>query len=428
MKFHSTRSDTEQLLISEAMMQGLAPDGGLFIPDHFPKHLLEDFNQVTSYPEFAYHVLKPYFQSDELADQLEAICHEAFNFELPIKILDTYNLVLELFHGPTLSFKDFGARFLASCLSRLATEKPFTILVATSGDTGSAVAAAFHNKPNIRVVVLYPKGKISLRQQQQITCWGDNVLAVAVHGSFDDCQQLVKNAFEESWWQENTKLNTANSINIGRLLPQSTYYAYSSWQYFLQTDEKANFIVPSGNIGNVSAAYWAKQMGFPIEKLVLSQNANNIVGEYIETGAYTPKKSIETLANAMDVGSPSNFERLLNLYPNFDDFIKGVKVISSDDNSIKETIRKVYQTYNEIICPHTATAFYARSFLAEDKAYIIVATAHPAKFEQVIEPVLSLNVPAPHKLQALIDKKHSQVEISPNLKDLSTTYRQYFDV
>ncbi|MCF6766137.1 threonine synthase [Thiotrichales bacterium 19S3-7] len=426
MRFHSTRSNETSVGISEAMQIGLAPDDGLFVPEYFPQIQWKTLDKKMTYPQFAVNVLAPYFKGDELLPQLNDISDEAFNFDLPLRCLDKNNYILELFHGPTLSFKDFGARFLASCLSRIKSHKLFTILVATSGDTGSAVAAAFHNKPNIRVIVLYPKGKISLRQQKQITCWGDNILAIAVNGRFDDCQRLVKAAFNDEYWQKRTVLNTANSINIGRLLPQSTYYAYTSWQYHHATGNFANFIVPSGNVGNISAAFWAKKMGFPIEHIILAQNANNIVGEYVTTGKYTPKESIETLANAMDVGKPSNFERLQYLYPNYEAFIDEIFVVKANDDEISQTIKKVYRHYHEIICPHTATAFYAREHLDKDKPYIMIATAHPAKFEQIIEPILKQNVAPTKQLKALIQREHYNVTIDATMQDLIAADRCYF--
>ncbi|TNF67010.1 MAG: threonine synthase [Gammaproteobacteria bacterium] len=426
MKFHSTKDRSQLVLASEAMQIGLAADNGLFVPEYFPQINWQAFSDQMKYPQFAAKVLAPFFENDILSYQLDEVCNEAFNFEIPLKKLDKNNLVLELFHGPTLSFKDIGARFLAGCLSRIQSEKTFTILVATSGDTGSAVAAAFHKKPNIRVIVMYPEGKISLRQQKQITCWGDNILAVAVKGRFDDCQKLVKAAFTDNYWYERTALNTANSINIGRLLPQSTYYAYTSWQYYCSTGKGANFIVPSGNVGNISAAFWAKQMGFPIDEIILAQNANNVIGDYVVTGKYQPRNSIETLANAMDVGKPSNFERLAYLYPDYANFIDEIKVFKADDKGITDTIISVYDQYHETICPHTATGFYARAHLNKEKPYIMVATAHPAKFEQIIEPILNQVIPPTEQLNTLLKRKHFNMTIDSDMQNLIQADKAYF--
>ena len=427
MQYISTRNSDHSVSLSYAMKTGLAADGGLYIPETFPIIDWEKIPEDMSYSAFAEYCLKPFFKGDDLETHLKMICQNAFSFEVPVKKLDAHNYVLELFHGPTLSFKDFGARFLANSLSLVKSEKIITIIVATSGDTGSAVAAAFHHQPNIRVVVMFPEGKISQRQEKQITCWGDNVLAISVKGVFDDCQALVKAAFSNSWWSQRTHLNTSNSINIGRLLPQVTYYAYTSWQYYLQHKKAISYIVPTGNIGNVCAAFWAKKIGFPINNIVLSQNENNTVGEYLAKGEYKPKDSIETLANAMDVGKPSNLERLLNLFPEFEDFKNNVTAVKVSDKQIAKTILEVYQKYGEEICPHTATAFYAREqlgYTVED--YIMVATAHPAKFESVIEPILNKEIPATEQLQSLLSRPQKKTDILPDMEALCRVYDNYF--
>ncbi|GAB4226368.1 MAG: threonine synthase [Francisella sp.] len=427
MKFISTRDSNIKFSLSETMQRGLAPDGGLFVPERFPLVDWQSFPQDISYADFAANMLRDFFEKDNLKDYLDNICHNAFTFNVPVKRLDENTSILELFHGPTLSFKDFGARFLANCLSCIDSDKPFTILVATSGDTGSAVASAFYGKSNIRVVVMFPKDKISKRQERQITCWSDNVLAVEVNGVFDDCQSLVKEAFKTSWWLERTKLNTSNSINIGRLLPQSTYYAYTSWQYYLQTGKKANYIVPSGNVGNITAAFWAKQMGFPIDEISMSLNANDTIAEYLATGKFNPKASVKTLANAMDVGNPSNFERLIYLLGSYDNFKANVKAICVSDAEITQEIQRVYNKYNEVICPHTATGFVVKNKLNSNKDYIIVATAHPAKFENVIEPILNISVPPTLALQKLLDKQQYKVTINNSMQELCEIYAKYFE-
>ncbi len=422
MNFISTRNNDIKVSLSEAMQSGLAPDGGLFVPEKFPQVDWQSFDSDMSYPEFAAKVLAEYFAGDELEPHLEQICKNAFTFEVPVREINSNTSVLELFHGPTLSFKDFGARFLANSLSFVKSDKPFTILVATSGDTGSAVAAAFHGKSNIRVIVMFPKDKISKRQEKQITCWGDNVQAVEVVGTFDDCQDLVKEAFKTQWWLDRTKLNTSNSINIGRLLPQSTYYAYTSWQYFLKTGKKANYIVPSGNVGNITAAFWAKECGFPIGEISMSLNANETITDYIETGGFEPRASVMTLANAMDVGNPSNFERLFHLLGDYGEFKKNIKAVSIDDFGINEEIKMMYEQYDEVICPHTATGFAARDEFDKDTHYIVVATAHPAKFESVIEAIIDINVPPTPELQELLDKEHNKVAITKSMDELCGVY------
>lgn len=426
MKFISTRGDAPAVSISNALQNGLAEDGGLYVPESFPQFDWHGVDGAMSYADFAAKLLTPFFEDDVLESQLNTICHDSFNFPLPLVTVDKKTSILELFHGATLSFKDFGARFLANALSHIKTDKKFTIMVATSGDTGSAVAAAFYQKKNINVMVLFPKGKISMRQQKQITCWQENVCAVEVDGTFDDCQALVKGAFADKWWQNNTYLNTSNSINIGRLLPQTTYYAYIAWQYFLKHGKKANFIVPSGNIGNVCACFWAKKMGLPIGEIVIAQNENNVIGQFLAHKALPNKASIETLANAMDVGKPSNFERLYALFPDFEDFAREVNAFKASDKDIKKTIAKVKNEHNMLICPHTATAFFARESLAEDLDYIVVATAHPAKFEEVIEPIIKEKIKVPERLTSLLKRKQESIGIAANLKNLTECYQTYF--
>ncbi len=430
MKFVSTRNSELKVNLSEALQMGLAKDGGLYIPEYFPQFDWESLDPNISYPDFAYQLLKPFFDEDELKEKLHQICKESFTFEAPVITLDEHNYVLELFHGPTLSFKDFGARFLASCLSQIKSNKSFSILVATSGDTGSAVAAAFYQKPNINVVVMFPEGKISHRQERQITCWGDNVLALSVKGNFDDCQRLVKEAFGENWWHQRTYLNTSNSINIGRLLPQSSYYAYSAWQFYIKHKKQANYIVPSGNIGNVTACFWAKKMGLPIGDIVISQNENNVIGEYLQTQLMPNKKSIETLANAMDVGKPSNFERLSKLLGSFDAFKATIKSYKAADTEIIEAIKKAKEKYNYIACPHTATAFFAREnqpFEEKLKPYLMVATADPAKFNDVVEPALEEKVELPQRLKLLLEKEQTAKHIVPDMQELMNVYSTTFD-
>lgn len=416
MQYHSTRNQAPTSSLSNAILSGLAPDGGLYVPVTLPKLTITDFDTTLTYPEFAHQLLQAFFANDPLAAILPELCQTAFNFEVPLNEIHKDTFILELFHGPTLSFKDFGARFLAECMTELATQQAVTIMVATSGDTGSAVAAAFHQKPNIRVIVLFPNGKITERQEKQITCWGDNVTAYAVEGSFDDCQHLVKSAFAENN-ERFGHLSTANSINIARLLPQMTYYAYWSLQYFKQHQQKPGFIVPSGNYGNVTAAFWAKAMGFPIADIVLATNANCVIEDYLTSGKFTPRKSIQTLANAMDVGNPSNFERLQDLFGNYETFKKNVMAYSVTDEQIKQTIAFYHEKYNYLICPHTATACYVQQQL-KPGPWIIVATADPCKFETIIEPIIKQPVSIAPQLIALLKKPNKKIHIKPDLTNI----------
>lgn len=414
MYFISTRNAAIPKTLSEAIQSGLAEEGGLFVPEHFPKVDLTQFTTELSYPEFAQKVLQEFFLGDPLDEKLSQLCRNAFTFQVPLSRLSDNTFILELFHGPTSSFKDFGARFLAECLNLLSEKHKSTIMVATSGDTGSAVASAFYGKSNINVIILYPDNKISARQQHQITCWGDNVLALAVDGTFDDCQLLVKSAFQDPWWQRHMHLSSANSINIGRLLPQMIYYAYTSVHFYQRYKTFPGFIVPTGNLGNATAGYWAKQMGFPIREIVLATNANHVIQDYLASGEYSPRPSIATLANAMDVGNPSNFERLHYLFNNFDEFKANVTAFSTNDDDIRKTIKEVYQQYNTIICPHTATAYFARQKLSAEP-WIVVATADPCKFDTIIEPIIQAKVPVAPQLQELLDKPTHILKIDNSL-------------
>lgn len=417
MHFQSTRNPAVRKTLSEAIIAGLAPDGGLFVPDHLPHVHLSAFSPALSYPEFAAHLLHYFFEGDPLDDHLKTMCEEAFNFPIPLAYLNDDTYLLELFHGPTLSFKDVGAQFLAASMARLSSQQTTTVMVATSGDTGSAVASAFYRKPHIQVVILYPTGQITARQEHQITCWDTNVLALSVDGTFDDCQRLVKSAFADPWFQQHTHLSSANSINIGRLLPQIVYYAYSSMQFFASHRMAPGFVVPTGNLGNAMAGFYAKAMGFPIREIVLSTNANQVILDYVQTGEFHPRPSMHTLANAMDVGNPSNFERLMHLFPTFDAFKKHVQVVSVSDDDIKHTIQRVYQQDDAIICPHTATGCFARETLS-DAPWIVCATADPCKFETIVDPLIGKPTPIAPPLQRLLDKPMHLTKIGHTLDDV----------
>ncbi len=427
MKFYSSRNTNYKISLHDAIKQGLAADSGLFIPEHFPEIDLTTLINSNNYVNFATEVLNYFFKNDPLEPALNNICTNAFNFPIPLKKINDTTFLLELFHGPTLSFKDFGARFLAECLANISSTNTVTILVATSGDTGSAVASAFYDKPHINVVVFYPKGQISKRQEHQIICWGKNILALAVDGSFDDCQQLVKTALNEKWWQPHTELSTANSINMARLLPQVVFYAYTSTQFFKQYQRKANFIVPSGNLGNVTAAFWAKKLGFAIDKIVLATNANKVISDYLNSGNFIPRPSITTLANAMDVGNPSNFERLENLFPNWQLFKNEITAKSVNDEEIKHAIMTAYKQQHLFICPHTATAFFTQQFLDQTIPWIVVATADACKFETVIEPILQTKIPVAPQMAALLKRPSHYYEIQNDPKLIQQKVREYFN-
>jgi threonine synthase len=396
MKFVSTRGKSGALSVSEAIQNGLAPDGGLYVPETFPNFKPEDFQVGMSYPEIATKVLAPFFVGDPLANQLSEKVSRAFSFPIPLK-----NSVLELFHGPTAAFKDVGARFLAECLDTGA-HAPQTVLVATSGDTGGAVAAAFDGRKNFEVLILFPKNGVSDRQRQQLTCWGKNIRAFAVQGSFDVCQSLVKTALADLSVKEKRKVSSANSINIGRLLPQSTYYAMASLQHERATGRAASFMIPSGNLGNAVAAMWAKKMGFPIDKIGMATNANEVIPEFFKTGVWKPMPTVPTLANAMDVGSPSNMERVFHLEKEGFNLKENLLSASVSDEDIKKTIAQGEKKYGEIWCPHTATAVCLRERQASCADWIVVATAHPAKFETIVESLVGHSVEVPKPLLDLL--------------------------
>ncbi len=429
MRYQSTRGGQETSLV-DAVMRGLAADGGLFVPDELPRFDPSAI-QGSSLAEIATAVLAPFFSGSELESELGAICRDAFDFPLPLKPLlaDGAELaVLELFHGPTAAFKDVGARFLAAlmerALRRSVDARPLTILVATSGDTGGAVAAAFHRRAGIRVAVLFPKGQVSPRQQHQLTCWGDNIRAFEVDGPFDDCQALVKAAFTDPGLQRRHRLTAANSINIGRLLPQVAYHAAASLWHWRRHGTAAGSIVPSGNLGNGMACVWARAMGMPVRELVLAVNANRTIPDYLATGQWQPRPSVATLASAMDVGNPSNMERLRNLVPDFAELRTSIEAYPVDDASIRTQIAKDYARYGEVWCPHTATAFWVYDHLPParkaGRAWIVSATAHPAKFEGIVEPVIGRAVPVPPALQQLLERPTMSTPLAPRLERLAT--------
>ncbi|MBS1200516.1 MAG: threonine synthase [Proteobacteria bacterium] len=427
MRFTSTRDGGLTATLSEAIRQGIAPDGGLYVPARFPSFRVADFDGADTLAEVAERLLAPFFARDPLSGCLSAIVREAFSFPAPLKDLPRGAgrlSVLELFHGPTAAFKDFGARFLAACLERQPHEagRPVTILVATSGDTGGAVAAAFHGKPWARVVVLYPEGLVSRRQQQQLTCWGDNVTSLAVAGTFDDCQRMVKEAFADPELQSRFELSSANSINIGRLLPQSVYYAAGSLEVWRREGQAAGFIVPSGNLGNVVACLWARLMGLPIGPIELAHNANRTVPDFLSSGEWQPRPGLATLASAMDVGNPSNMERLRWLSPDWRELASQVKAHSITDERIRARIRADYRALGETWCPHTATAaeVYATMPATQrgERRWVLVATAHPAKFDEIVEPLVATRVPVPPGLAALLGLPSRFTRIPANLAGL----------
>jgi threonine synthase len=457
MRYVSTRAkegDKSSVPLSAAIEQGLASDGGLFVPERMPirrpKDLQDELARVAgSLPGLATRLLAPFFENDALAAHLAQIAAEALSFPTPLKHLTSDTAVLELFHGPTAAFKDVGARFLAGCFARIPTpdvghrRARRTILVATSGDTGGAVAAAFHGQPGTDVVILFPDGGVSPLQQKQLTCWQGNVRSLRVRGTFDDCQRLVKAAFAARGAEADDPvfgprggrhLTSANSINIGRLLPQMAYYAQASLSYRSMTGEAPGIVVPSGNVGNALAAAWAMRLGLPVRELVLATNANRVVPDYFASGKFAPAASRRTLANAMDVGNPSNLERLIRLLDEgmqdegaTGDGLRGrIRAVSVSDAEISRAIEQGPERYGEVWCPHTAAAVHARG-LESSAHWIVVATAHPAKFGEVVEPLLARvgarPAPMPPQLEQLLERESNLVDIGPGLDELREALR-----
>ena len=407
--YHSTRGGAPAVPIGQAIAAGLAPDGGLYVPERLPTLDPATFDPHGSLADTATTLLMPFFAGDALADELPAICAEAFTFDAPLYALPAHphSTMLELFHGPTSAFKDFGARFLAACLRRLprTDARPLTILVATSGDTGAAVAAAFHRQPNVNVAILYPDGLVSPRQAHQLGCFGDNVRALRVAGRFDDCQRMVKAALNDASLQAQRPLSSANSISLGRLLPQMSYYAHAALGWWREHGTPLNFIVPTGNMGNALACLWVRELSLPVGEVRLACNANATLPDYFAGAAYAPREAIATLANAMDVGAPSNFERLRWTFPDEARLRLLLRVQSVDDATIRRTLADHARAHGEVFCPHTATAMHLLDRLradGDDAPWAVVATAHPAKFESVVEPLVGQPVEIPLALAAML--------------------------
>ncbi len=436
MKYVSTRAHLSEnpgpaVGFGEALTRGLAPDGGLYIPESWPTLPLSAFDGARALPDIARAFLQPFVAGDPIASEIDAIAREAFNFPAPMLPVSAGGSlsVLELFHGPTAAFKDFGAQFLAASLTRLRSNhggdaaRPLNILVATSGDTGGAVAAAFHQRPGIQVSVLFPKGLVSPTQERQLTCWGDNVHSYRVDGTFDDCQRLVKEAFVDPALKARFELSSANSINLGRLLPQAVYYAATSLAVYRERGVKPDFVIPSGNLGNSVACVWARKVGLPIGRIVLAHNLNRTVPDFLQSGEWSPRASIPTLASAMDVGTPSNMERLRALFPDIDAVRRAVRAESVTDERIKARIANDFRQYGKPWCPHTAVAaeVSARFDAAarENARWVIVATAHPAKFREIVEPLIGRQIEIPESLAKLFARPVSCTELKPELAALT---------
>jgi threonine synthase len=438
MKFISTRKKAPAVSFSKAALRGLAPDGGLYVPASWPQLPKNFINQLSgkNFHEICFEASKLFV--NELAEQsLQRVIEAAINFDTPLIQLSENQYVLELFHGPTLAFKDIGARFMAQIFREIRREKDddIIILVATSGDTGSAVAQGFAGVQGVQVCLLYPGGKISHIQEQQLTTAGENVTALEVDGTFDDCQQMVKEAFSDEKLNRRITLSSANSINIARLLPQTFYYLYAVSQ--LSSDQEPIFCVPSGNFGNLTAGLIAQKIGMPAAGFIAATNVNDIVPMYLETGSFNPQSSLRTISNAMDVGNPSNFERILYLFDHSYDHMKqAIWGGSFSDEETLEAIQEVNNTLDYLMDPHTAVGFLAanqycqhhRGYFGENDGtpIITLATAHPAKFKNIIESVTRDNIEIPQRLQAFMNKQKKSIKISNNYTDLKKQMQQLY--
>lgn len=422
MRFVSTRGQSPAASLSEALLRGAAPDGGLYMPEEMPAADVGSLDPSVPLAEFAARFLRPFFEGDELEMHLPAICADAFNFPVSLTVPNPAKPnfhVLELFNGPTGAFKDFGAQFLMNCFQRLGRSDPLTVLVATSGDTGGAVGCAAEGRSSVRAVILFPKGRVSAFQERQLTCWGENVTAIEIDGDFDDCQRLVKEAFADPDLAAEHRLTSANSINFGRLLPQLAYVAHAALSIFRSSGKKPGFVVPSGNLGQGFVVLMAKAMGLPGGPVVLATNANKTLKDWHDRGSYEARASVQTLANAMDVGNPSNFERLSALGVKPSD----VQVELVTDDQIRARTKAVYETSGYVLCPHSATTFEAWWRLPEAKRFerdwIAMATAHPYKFDDTVAPLIGREVEPPPALASILDRPTYKVESSPSLDGLA---------
>lgn len=415
MLFYSTRNSATQASLEEALFKSLPPDNGLYMPEHIPS-VSEDFLaqiEHRTFNEIAVEVAYTLLQEDISRTEMEAIVAQAFSFEAPVMQVGEVH-ILELFHGPSMAFKDFGARFMAALMSHflIRSQQEIRILVATSGDTGGAVAQGFFDVPGISVTILYPSGKVSAIQEKQLTTLGKNVTALEIDGTFDDCQRLVKEAFLDQTLNERFTLASANSINIARLIPQSFYY-FSAYAQLKALQKPIVFAVPSGNFGNLSAGLLAWRMGLPVARFIAATNRNNVVPRYLKNGSYEPRPSVETISNAMDVGSPSNFVRMQRFFNDqWREVCQMVEGFDYDDVETRQTMREVFDQTGYVLCPHTAVAYRAMQVYSAEHAVphtgVVLATAHPAKFQELVEDTLQATIPVPSRLADLLSlEKHS---------------------
>ncbi len=424
-KYYSTNNKNYKISFKDAILSGLAPDKGLYMPERFPLYnqqelLKEDFRELTTY-------LATLIIEDEIKkEDIKNICYKAFDFPVPLKRINDNIFILELFWGPTCAFKDFGARFMALTMSHFLKEsnKKVTILVATSGDTGSAVAKGFYKVENINVVILYPSGKVSNLQEKQLTTLGENITALEVLGTFDDCQAMVKEAFIDKELNSILNLCSANSINIGRLIPQSFYYV---WGYNrLKKEFNLNNIIyctPSGNFGNLTGGLFAKKMGLDVKKFIAATNENDVVPAFLTSGKFKPRPSVMTYSNAMDVGNPSNFARMIDLYQTHENMINDIVGYKVTDKETLETIKYVYENFGYTLDPHSAVGYkaiqkYKEENNSKENNFVFLGTAHPAKFMDILQDKLNIKVSIPPQLQEYLVKEKKAIKIKNNYSSL----------
>ena len=423
-QYYSTNKRSPLVGFREATIKGQAPDGGLYFPDHIPtlsSDFIKNIKQLSK-AEIAYEVIHPYIGAEIPEATLRQICDETVAFDFPLHRINEHIYSLELFHGPTLAFKDVGARFMSRCLGYFSREQSrrVTVLVATSGDTGSAVANGFLGVDGVDVVILYPSGKVSKVQELQLTTLGQNITALEVEGTFDDCQAMVKRAFSDTELTERMFLTSANSINVARWLPQQFYYFYALQQW--QGADAPVICVPSGNFGNVCAGLLAHVSGLPASHFIVACNENDVFSDYLSTAAFHPKTAVPTISNAMDVGNPSNFVRILELFHHDHSVIKNlISSYTVSDKVTAETIAAVYDQYHYLLDPHGAVAYRAfEDYLGEnrDNKGFILETAHPVKFADVVERVTGHEIPIPESIQGLLSRQKQSKLIKPDYAEL----------
>ncbi|MCS6967927.1 MAG: threonine synthase [Cytophagales bacterium] len=437
MRYYSTRRQSPLVSLAEAVLKGLPEDNGLYMPERLPQLSSQFIEQLPSlsFEEIAYGVASALLGEDIPPEELRRMVQKTLGFDAPVVWLSQQTGILELFHGPTLAFKDFGARFMAQAMSYFlpGDGRPLHILVATSGDTGSAVAHGFLGVEGITVAVLYPKGKVSPFQEKQFATLGRNITALEIDGTFDHCQALVKQAFLDKELNQKLRLSSANSINISRLIPQAFYYVYA-WAQAVRTrkQEKIYFVVPSGNFGNLTAGVLARQMGLPVAGFIAATNVNDVVPRYLQTGKYEPRPSIPTISNAMDVGNPSNFARLAEWFPTWEAMRQNLYGYAFTDEQTRQAMRRVYQQYGYMMDPHGAVGYLAweafcQEYQPANAVGIILETAHPVKFSEVVTQTLGQTPTVPERLQHLMTLPKLSIPLPKDFATFKNFLMQYYE-